>query len=260
VEGLGLGKMEKKYKPRIILLTDFLPKEDWQIVDKYCRDNKEKFPYVGYGSPVRWKIEEHSKNSDIKYIRSFLISEEEYDLYMKGEIPEPYPDDTKHGDNYVMSVEEVQKVEEEPPVTALMHYSKWPNSALQNKTFDAISSYLSGVVSIVKEIYDEDCFSESGPWIAVAREGGYMNMHCDGTFIQNRDAITQYSSVYYINDDYEGGEFNMPLMGFKLKPKANSLLIFTHSSHEDMAHEVTPVISGDRFVSQGFFAVTKKNK
>jgi predicted 2-oxoglutarate/Fe(II)-dependent dioxygenase YbiX len=63
--------------------------------------------------------------------------------------------------------------------------------------------------------------------------------------------------VYYINDDYEGGEFNMPLMGFRLRPKANSLLIFTHSSHEDMAHEVTPVTSGNRFVSQGFFAVKK---
>jgi predicted 2-oxoglutarate/Fe(II)-dependent dioxygenase YbiX len=84
-----------------------------------------------------------------------------------------------------------------------------------------------------------------------------MNMHCDGTFIQNRDAVTQYSSVYYVNDDYEGGEFNMPLMGFKFKPKANSLLVFTHSSHEDMAHEVTPVISGERFVSQGFFAIKK---
>jgi hypothetical protein len=248
--------MIKKYKPRIIIFTDFLPEEDWKIVDKYCRDNAHKFPYVGYGSPVRWKIEEHSKNPDIKYVRSFLISQEEYDLYIKGQIPEPYPNDTKHGDNYVISMEEVQKAEE-LPITALLHYTSWPNSAIQNKTYDIINGYLFSVVDIVKDIYDEECFSESGPWIAVAREGGYMNMHCDGTFIQNRDAVTQYSSVYYVNDDYEGGDFNMPLMGFKFKPKANSLLIFTHSSHEDMAHEVTPVISGERFVSQGFFAIKK---
>jgi predicted 2-oxoglutarate/Fe(II)-dependent dioxygenase YbiX len=129
--------------------------------------------------------------------------------------------------------------------------------ALQKASYNILSKYLNGVVEIVKEIYDTDCFSESGPWIALAKKGGYMNMHCDGTFISNRDATTHFSSVYYINDDYEGGEFNMPVMGFKLKPKANSLLIFTHSSHEDMAHEVTPVISGDRFVSQGFFAVKK---
>lgn len=253
---LRLDNMSVISHPRIAIFNDFLPEEDWKIVDKYCRDNKEKFPYVGYGSPVRWKIEEHSKNPDLKYVRSFLISQEEYDLYIKGEIPEPYPNDSKHGDNYVISMEEVQKIEE-PPVTALMHYTNWPNSVLQNRTYDIINGYLSGVVKIVKDIYNEDCFSESGPWIAVARKGGYMNMHCDGTFIHNRDAVTQYSSVYYINDDYEGGEFNMPVMGFKLKPKANSLLIFTHSSHEDMAHEVSPVISGDRFVSQGFFAVKK---
>lgn len=247
--------MKKNNEPRVAIFTDFLPEEDWLIVDKYCRDNKEKFPYVGYGSPVRWKIEEHSKDPNIKYIRSFLISQEEYDLYIKGDIEEPYPEATKHGDNYVMSVEELSKAENEPAVTALMHYSKWPNSALQNKTFEILSNYLASVVDLIKEFYEVDSFSESGPWIAVAREGGYMNMHCDGTFINNRDAVTQFSSVYYINDDYDGGEFNMPMMGFKLKPKANSLLIFSHSSHEDMAHEVAPVISGDRFVSQGFFAI-----
>jgi hypothetical protein len=142
-------------------------------------------------------------------------------------------------------------------LTSLIHYTQWPDNVLQNATFEALTRYLDGVVKIVKNIYNVDCFSESGPWIALAKEGGYMNMHCDGTFIHNRDAITHFSSVYYINDDYEGGEFNMPLMGFRLRPKANSLLIFTHSSHEDMAHEVTPVISGDRFVSQGFFAIKK---
>jgi hypothetical protein len=152
-------------------------------------------------------------------------------------------------------IDETKTMQED--VLSLIHYSQWPNSVLQSATYNALNGYLSSVVEIVKEIYNEDCFSESGPWIALAKKNGYMNMHCDGTFINNRDATTHFSSVYYVNDDYEGGEFNMPVMGFKLRPKANSLLIFTHSSHEDMAHEVTPVISGDRFVSQGFFAIKK---
>jgi hypothetical protein len=248
--------------PRILVVTDFLPKKDSEIIKKYCRDNKDNFPFVGYDSPIRWKVEEHSKHPDFKYVKSFLISEEKYELYVNGKIPEPYPDDSKHGDNYNISMkvfderDRHQKSPEDKDAS-LIHYEKWPNDFLQSATFDALTKYLNGVVKIVKNIYNVDCFSESDPWIAVAKEGGYMNMHCDGTFIHNRDAVTHFSSVYYINDDYEGGEFNMPLMGFRLKPKENSLLIFTHSSHEDMAHEVTPVISGDRFVSQGFFAIKK---
>lgn len=254
--------MSVSYGPRIAIFTDFLPEKDWNIISEYCKKNKNKFPFVGYDSPIRWKKEKHSQHPEIEYVKSFLISEEEYELYVNGKIPEPHPNDTKHGDNYNISMkvfDQRDKVEEtaEDKPTSLIHYTQWPDTVLQSATFDALTKYLDGVVKIVKDIYNEDCFSESGPWIALAKEGGYMNMHCDGTFIHNRDAVTQYSSVYYINDDYEGGEFNMPLMGFRLRPKANSVLIFTHSSHEDMAHEVTPVLSGDRFVSQGFFAVKK---
>jgi hypothetical protein len=257
-----LEELIKENVPRISVFNNFLSEQDWKIVNEYCRKNKDKFPFVGYDSPVRWKVETHSKHSDIKYVKSFLISEEEYELYVNGKISEPYPNDTKHGDNYNISMKVFDERDKSQDswgenLTSLIHYTQWPDNVLQNATFEALTRYLDGVVKIVKNIYNVDCFSESGPWIALAKEGGYMNMHCDGTFIHNRDAITHFSSVYYINDDYEGGEFNMPLMGFRLRPKANSLLIFTHSSHEDMAHEVTPVISGDRFVSQGFFAIKK---
>jgi len=255
--------MSKISEPRIAVFTDFLSQDDSEIVKKYCKDNKDNFPFVGYDSPVRWKVEKHSKNPNIEYVKSFLISEEEYELYVNGKITEPYPNDSKHGDNYNISMEVLdesiqQNKSTDDEALSLIHYSQWPNNVLQKATFNILTKYLNGVVQIVKDIYNVDCFSESGPWIALAKEGGFMNMHCDGTFIHNRDAVTQFSSVYYINDEYEGGEFNMPIMGFKLRPKANSLLIFTHSSHEDMAHEVTPVISGDRFVSQGFFAIKKK--
>lgn len=254
--------INKKHEPRISVFTDFLPENDWKIVEKYCRDNKDSFPFVGYDSPVRWKIEKHSRYPEVEYVKSFLISEEEYELYVNGKIEEPHPEHTKHGDNYNISMEvlapamdENKTMEED--VLSLIHYSQWPNNALQSATYNILNNYLNSVVEIVKGIYNVDCFSESGPWIALAKKNGYMNMHCDGTFIHNRNATTHFSSVYYINDDYEGGHFNMPVMGFDLRPKANSLLIFSHSSHEDMAHEVTPVISGDRFVSQGFFAIKK---
>jgi hypothetical protein len=247
----------EKYRPRISVFTNFLSEEDWSIVDNYCRNQKGCFPFVGYDSPVRWRTETHSKNSNLKYAKSFLVGEEEYALYKDGKITEPYPNDQKHGDNYDVSIKVLEYSGFNDNHLSEVVLMGVLGKELENKIYDILNDNIKNIIEYIKIIYDLECFSESGPWLTLTKEGGAMKMHCDGTFINNRDAVTQFSSVYYINDDYEGGEFNMPVMGFKLKPKANSLLIFSHSSHEDMAHEVTPVISGDRFVSQGFFAIKK---
>ena len=49
----------------------------------------------------------------------------------------------------------------------------------------------------------------------------------------------------------------MPVTGFNFKPLANSLLVWSDVGDEDAAHEVLPVISGDRFFSQGSFSKSK---
>ena len=87
----------------------------------------------------------------------------------------------------------------------------------------------------------------------MASEGDYMALHCDGVFLATEGASTDFSSVYYINDDYEGGELYVPAIGLSIKPKANSLVVWSHVWHEDMAHGVKPITSGSRFMSQGFF-------
>lgn len=52
------------------------------------------------------------------------------------------------------------------------------------------------------------------------------------------------SYVYYINDDYEGGEiqFEDKVSGIPIKPEKDSLIIFPSSS--DYIHRVLPVTSG----------------
>lgn len=53
------------------------------------------------------------------------------------------------------------------------------------------------------------------------------------------------SSVYYINDDYEGGEINFPRFGISYKPKANELIIFPSTYVYN--HSVSEVTSGTRY-------------
>ena len=218
--------------PRILIFNDFIDSKSLQLVQNYCVNNSEKFKFVGYGSPVRWKEHSHSKDPNFLYQRSFLMSDEEYSLFNAGKISEPYPNDTRHGDNYKMSMDES------------------PTGEIR----EILSSVLDETISVIEKHFGVMTKRESGPWITKASSGDYMKMHCDGTFIADKNSYTHYSSVFYINDDYEGGIFSMPKMGFNYKPKANSLVLWSNAWDEDTAHEVTIVVSGDRFVSQGFFA------
>lgn len=58
----------------------------------------------------------------------------------------------------------------------------------------------------------------------------------------NKRAI---SIIYYINDDYEGGEIDFRLQGLKIKPKAGQLLVFP--SNGKFRHSISEVTKGTRY-------------
>lgn len=53
------------------------------------------------------------------------------------------------------------------------------------------------------------------------------------------------SSVYYINDNYEGGEINFPRFNISYKPKANEMVVFPSTYVYN--HSVSEVTSGTRY-------------
>jgi hypothetical protein len=53
------------------------------------------------------------------------------------------------------------------------------------------------------------------------------------------------STVYYLNDNYTGGEINFPRFGITFKPKANQMIIFPSTFVYN--HSVSPVIEGERY-------------
>lgn len=75
-------------------------------------------------------------------------------------------------------------------------------------------------------------------------EKGYkMNEHADTT--------GDFATIYYINDDYEGGEINFMDHGLKIKPKANSFVTFP--SNADYWHEVLENTGKERYSSTLWF-------
>lgn len=75
-------------------------------------------------------------------------------------------------------------------------------------------------------------------------EKGYkMNEHADTT--------GDIAAIYYINDDYEGGEINFMDHNLKIKPKANSFITFP--SNSDYWHEVLENTDKERYSSTLWF-------
>lgn len=72
-------------------------------------------------------------------------------------------------------------------------------------------------------------------------KGGEFNLHSDdggGTFRRT-------STIYYLNNDYEGGEISFPDFNIMLKPEAGDFLIFP--SCYAYKHKVLPIKSGTRY-------------
>jgi len=59
------------------------------------------------------------------------------------------------------------------------------------------------------------------------------------------DFHRRMSTLYYINDDYSGGEINFPRFNLSFKPKANQMIIFPSTYVYN--HSVSPVTEGTRY-------------
>lgn len=209
----------KSNTPRIGIYPNFLPQSEWETVISYCNDNIDKFTFVGYSNRVGWTEHTHTQNDSLKFQRSRLTNGEEG------------IDVTRHGDNYKISMHE--------PVSG--------------DVYKILLWVLIKTRDVIKDVYGNNTYFESGPWLSLAPPGEGMALHCDGVFLATENASTDFSAVYYVNDDYEGGELSVPCMGLNIKPPSNSLVLWSHVWHEDMAHCVKPIIRGNRFMSQGFF-------
>jgi hypothetical protein len=82
--------------------------------------------------------------------------------------------------------------------------------------------------------------------------GGHHSRHADncrqnekGEWIANHTPQRDVSAIYYLNDEYEGGEIVFHRQRLLVKPRRGLLLTFP--SDADHEHEVLPVRSGVRY-------------
>jgi len=71
--------------------------------------------------------------------------------------------------------------------------------------------------------------------------GQFFTNHID----DHKDYPRRVSTVYYLNDNYTGGEINFPRFNITFKPKANQMIVFPSTYVYN--HSVTPVVEGERY-------------
>lgn len=79
--------------------------------------------------------------------------------------------------------------------------------------------------------------------------GGHYIEHNDSENFENgqwvRIAPRDISILFYLNEDYTGGELEFTTLGLKIKPKTGMMIAFP--SYKEFAHKVHPVTSGTRY-------------
>jgi len=92
--------------------------------------------------------------------------------------------------------------------------------------------------------------------------GAMQFPHADKELHEGPDAGTpnefpwyDLGTVFYLNDDYEGGELFFPLQNIKFKPKPRAAYFFP--GDKNYIHGVTKVTNGTRYTAPFFWTITK---
>lgn len=81
-------------------------------------------------------------------------------------------------------------------------------------------------------------------------QGMFLNPHIDTqSSEENHIAV-----IYYINNDYIGGEICFPEFNLNIKPEPNSLIFFP--GNESYVHQVITIFKGERYSSSMWFQFT----
>lgn len=168
--------------------------------------------------------------------------------------------------NSIDNIQYINNVLSEQDHQVILNYVKnaesWNHEPWQARTIrsnqmpEDILNMLEKVFTVVYEKAVEkynvgiDPFHKSAIHLVKFVEGFFLVPHTD----TQSDESLHIASVYYINEDYEGGEINFPGHKLKIKPKANSLVIFP--GNENYIHEVRKILSKNRYSSAMWFQFT----
>lgn len=130
----------------------------------------------------------------------------------------------------------------------------------------------STVKEVINPFYGIEILESEVPQILSYGIGGHYSPHVDGEslwqtpdgeLIWKKSTDRDISMVFYLNDDYEGGDFVFPDLKIRVRPEPGMLVCFPSNHH--YRHGVEPVTKGQRYsivcwaTAKGFQTMEQQN-
>lgn len=207
------------------LFKDFLNADDHKLLLAYVKSGIDFQPSEDSLSAVRFKKVAHGNDPSVSYLRP-----------------------------YVPSATDGTEFDYPPTVGDWSYFRHYPTDDRIKQIVSKIEILSMRAIVATFDIHPRGVYNN---FLLKYSDGRSLRMHTD---TYENDVGTEYvsasfSTVYYINDDFEGGEFNAPFLGITLKPRANTMVLLNNIANEISCHEVTKVISGDRYSWQQVWEV-----
>lgn len=126
---------------------------------------------------------------------------------------------------------------------------------LSMPVFKIIEKYIKKMQTALEEIYRVELLHRP-PVIMKWRPGIEQRPHADKQLNNGEpNAFVDYdlNSLFYYNDDFEGGELFYPQHGITVTPKPG--LAIAHPGDINYLHGVTMIRSGNRYTTPSFYSV-----
>lgn len=131
----------------------------------------------------------------------------------------------------------------------------------------------STVKEVINPFYGIEILESEVPQILSYGVGGHYSPHVDGEslwqtpngeLIWKKSTDRDISMVFYLNNDYEGGDFVFPDLKIRVRPEPGMLVCFPSNHH--YRHGVEPVTKGQRYsivcwaTVKGFQTMEQQNR
>lgn len=139
------------------------------------------------------------------------------------------------------------------------HHSEWADRVHKNFTEETTRKIISSLVDKIKFTIDKEfnvVTAVHEMQIVRWMTGNFQKPHADKQDLDgkpNGSPSYDISSVFYINDDFDGGEIYFPNQSLTIKPTKNMLVFFPGDIH--FLHGVKHVSSGERYTIPAFWKV-----
>ena len=126
---------------------------------------------------------------------------------------------------------------------------------LEDIASEIIDLYRNVVTNVINPFYEFEVKDSELPQLLHYGIDGHYMPHCDGeslwkppgneSLIWRKSTDRDLSTVLFLNDDFEGGDFVFPELRVRVRPEPGMLVCFP-STHEYL-HGVEPITKGTRY-------------